>query len=266
MCAPAGRCMWTSQEEAGQEGPPGRPSATACARTHDSAMRTLSSSTSPSWPARRGRRGGRGGRNSVTQLMRRGPVQLLQLSRGATAAQEPGRRLAASGAAGPSFAAAAALQVPLQDAWHPSKQRAPVSVRLPLLSLPSPTERHSMYCTWPPTAVQTSPAAVPGEATRSAGVGVLGWWGGWGREVGRRQAGGREACCGCSRERLHAQGRGGGWATSHLAIAGGAMRVPQAQRAQAQLACDTNPTTQRAATHTYPPTHPHHPPELSWPV
>lgn len=33
---------------------------------------------------------------------------------------------------------------------------------------PGPTQMHSMYCTLPPTAVHTSPAAVPGADTRSA--------------------------------------------------------------------------------------------------
>lgn len=49
--SPAGRWMCTSQRREGQEASAGRPSAAACARTQDSAMRALSSSTSPSWPA-----------------------------------------------------------------------------------------------------------------------------------------------------------------------------------------------------------------------
>lgn len=55
-CLPAGRWMCTSQRREGQDASPGRPSAAACARTQDSAMRALSSRTSPSWPA--GRQGG----------------------------------------------------------------------------------------------------------------------------------------------------------------------------------------------------------------
>ena len=47
---------------------------------------------------------------------------------------------------------------------------APVSVSWPLVpALPAPTQMHSMYWSLPPTEVHTSPAAVPGDATRSAG-------------------------------------------------------------------------------------------------
>ena len=47
---------------------------------------------------------------------------------------------------------------------------APVSVSWPLApALPAPTQMHSMYWSLPPTEVHTSPAAVPGDATRSAG-------------------------------------------------------------------------------------------------